>query len=228
MDSDDDTELELDPDMYPDVIPIFPLTGAVLLPFCVLPLNIFEDRYLAMVRHAAASDGIIGMIQPRPERTDEPAGKGNPPVYSVGGAGRLRKLEDTDDGRILIELLGFSRFKVVEELDVVTPYRQVKVDWDTFKEDQEPDWDDAQNDREGLLDILEKYLSLQDLDADLSAVKDAPDLVLANSLTMALPMDPSEKQALMEAVTAEDRIKTLSALMDMAVRADALGSGDLN
>ena len=223
--SDQDMDNEDTPDL-PDVLPIFPLTGAILLPYCVLPLNIFEPRYLAMVRDAAAAEGVIGMVQPRPPKAGEDENPQKPAIYQIGGAGHIRRMEETDDGRIMIELLGVTRFRIHEELETLTPYRQVKPDWDAFDVDIDPDWDQPVTERESFLETLYAFLKAENLDADLSAIEDAPDLVLANSLAMALPFEPTEKQALVEAVSVEDRMNTLATLMDMSVRARTAGTSD--
>src|SRR5947209_14615666 len=96
----------------PAILPIFPLTGVLLLPRGRLPLNIFEPRYLAMTRDALAGDRMIGMVQPLDGHGDEAA----PPVYRTGCAGRLVSFSETDDGRYLIALSGIARFETVEEL----------------------------------------------------------------------------------------------------------------
>ena len=112
----------------PEVIAVFPLGGALLLPGGQLPLNIFEPRYLRMVDDALGRTRMIGMVQPRSDadRGDKPA------LYSIGCAGRLTSFAESDDGRYLITLTGQRRFRVVEELSVDTPYRQVSVDWEAY------------------------------------------------------------------------------------------------
>lgn len=217
-----------DLDMLPGVIPIFPLSNAILLPYCVLPLNIFEPRYLEMIRDAASGAGVIGMAQPMPDRPGHPNEGDNPDVFAVGGAGRLRTMEETDDGRLMIELLGFSRFKILQEMDVTTPYRQVQVDWAPYADDREPDFEAKDMDREPLLAALNAYLDAQDLSADIRSLSEAPDLVLTNSLAMILPLEPTEKQALLETEDIAERVKTLTLILDMAAREMPETSGDLN
>src|SRR3984893_74656 len=112
----------------PLILPIFPLTGLLLLPRGRLPLNIFEPRYLAMTRDALAGERLIGMIQPSdPRPWDIP-----PPVYPVGCAGRITTFTETDDGRFLITLTGVSRFRIREELPLLSGFRRVVADWQGF------------------------------------------------------------------------------------------------
>lgn len=204
----------------PDVIPIFPLTGAVLLPGCSLPLNIFEPRYLAMVRDAVDSHQIVGMIQPAiPGDTSQ-----KPETYSVGCAGRIARLSETDDGRLLINLEALCRFRIETELAVTTPYRQVNVDWSPFIGDLLDHPDPQMVDRARLMMVLETYLERRDLEADLEAIDEAPDDALVNSLAMILPLSPAEKQALLEVPGLESRASTLISCLEM----DGHDQGDPN
>ena len=112
-----------------ETLPIFPLTGVLLLPRGRLPLNIFEPRYLAMTRDALAGERLIGMVQPSDPQ--QPA-SGNPPVYPTGCAGRITWFTETEDGRYLITLTGLSRFRIREELPLVSGYRRIVPDWGDF------------------------------------------------------------------------------------------------
>ena len=204
----------------PAAVPVFPLTGALLLPRGMLPLNIFEPRYLAMVRDAMAATGaanrIIGVIQPR--TAGEP-----PPLYEVGCLGRISDYRETDDGRILIALTGVSRFRIQAELDRTTLYRQVMVDYLGFGDDRDDPDALAAAARAGLEDVLHAYLDAKGLSADWDAVKDADDEALVTTLASVCPFDPAEKQALLEAEDLADRAATLSALMTFA---QGLGGAD--
>src|ERR1700756_1635001 len=104
----------------PSMLPIFPLTGVLLLPRGRLPLNIFEPRYWAMTRDALAGERLIGMVQP----SDPGVAAENPPVYPTGCAGRITSFSETDDGRFLITLTGISRFRIREELPLLEGYRR--------------------------------------------------------------------------------------------------------
>ncbi len=224
--TDDD---DLDPlAPLPAAVPVFPLTGALLLPRGVLPLNIFEPRYLAMVRDAMAATGaanrIIGIIQPR--RSGGDPGKSNgepPPLYDVGCLGRIGDYRETDDGRILIALTGVSRFRVQAELGRTTLYRQVVADYHGFAADQDDPEPLAAAARAGLEDVLRPYLDAQGLSADWEAVHDADDEALVTTLASVCPFDPAEKQALLEADGLPDRAATLTALMTFAQGAGGRG-----
>lgn len=214
----------------PVAVPVFPLTGALLLPRGVLPLNIFEPRYLAMVRDAMAASGaanrIIGIIQPRrsagdPDGTDaEP-----PPLYDVGCLGRISDFRETDDGRILIALVGVSRFRIQAELDRMTLYRQVMADYHGFGDDRDEPDPLAAVVRAGLEEELRAYLDLNGLSADWEAVKAADDESLVTTLASVCPFDPVEKQALLEAAGLPARAATLTALMTFAQGHGGGGAG---
>jgi len=204
--------------VLPDVIPIFPLAGALLLPRGQLPLNIFEPRYLNMIDDALKSHRLVGMVQSRSR-----AAGGGPDVYPVGCAGRIASFAETDDGRYLITLAGVSRFRILEELEGETPYRRVRADWSGFR--------DAEAGPEGLLvarrrlvDLLRRYLEVEGLSADWGSIEKAGHETLVNSLAMICPFTSDEKQALLEAATLEDRAAALVALMEMAI-AEAEGDG---
>ena len=201
----------------PQVIPVFPLSGVLLLPRGQLPLNIFEPRYLNMVDDAMAGDRIIGMVQPTggPQRL--------PSLSPVGCAGRITSFAETSDGRYLITLTGCSRFRVMAELPVQTPYRQVRAAFAPFEPDlTAPPAGEGALERHVLLDALKAYLEARGLDIDWETAETAPPEALVNSLAMALPFEPPEKQALLEADDLDDRARVLTALL----RIDAAGDGE--
>ena len=199
----------------PQVIPVFPLDGALLLPRGTLPLNIFEPRYLNMVDDAMAGDRIIGMVQTRPggERT-------RPFLQQVGCAGRITSFAETSDGRYLLTLTGVARFKLGDELPLETPYRQVKADFARFEADLQPPDEDWSFDRERLLAALRAYLHQRSMDVDWGTAEEAPGEALVNSLAMALPFEPAEKQALLQADTLDSRVQALTALLEINAAAD--------
>lgn len=195
------------------LIPIFPLTGAVLLPRSTLPLNIFEPRYLAMVDDAMRGARLIGMVQPTVHESRLPA----PPLYPVGTVGRITSYSETDDGRYLITLTGVCRFRIKEELTVTTPYRQCLVSYEAFGADlKEPPASEAESERATLLPLLKGYLSAQRLKTDWDSVLQAPTELLVNALVMTCPFQAKEKQALIEAPTLAARARALIALIEMA------------
>lgn len=195
----------------PPVVAVFPLTGAVLLPRGVLPLNIFEPRYLAMVRDALAGTQVIGMIQPR--RATEAR---RPDLFDIGCVGRITESRETDDGRMLIELTGLVRFRIDRELDVMTPYRQVVADYDAFHDDFSAPRAIGPAARAALEETLRTYLDANGLSADWDAVTGADDDSLVTTLAAVCPFDPVEKQALLEAPDLPGRAATLTALMTFA------------
>jgi uncharacterized protein len=205
----------------PSVIPVFPLTGAILLPGADLPLNIFEPRYLAMTRDAVAGTGFIGMIQP----SDPSSLAAEPEIYKTGCLGRLTAHRDTPDGRILITLAGVCRFDVERELtERTTPYRQAVVRYDRFITDLAAEAG-TPVDRVELIGALKRFLEIQGVNADWSGIEDMTCGSLVNALAMSVPFAPGEKQALLEAPTMDDRARILIALLDMAA-AESVNGGD--
>ena len=195
----------------PSVLPIFPLTGVLLLPLGRLPLNIFEPRYLAMTRDALAGERLIGMVQP----SDPRAAGDNPPVYSTGCAGRITSFSETDDGRFLITLTGISRFRIREELPLLEGYRRVVPEWRAFARDLASD-DEAGFDRERLLRGLRAFFQHHKIEADWDAITSVPGERLVTSIAMICPFEPSEKQALLEAPDLDERARLLTAIVEMA------------
>ena len=200
-------------DSLPATIPVFPLTGALMLPRAELPLNIFEPRYLAMVRDAMAGDRLIGMVQPKDDGD-------RPELFCVGGVGRITQFSETGDGRFLISLVGMTRFRIERELAVETPYRQVMADYEPFAADWGPADPLPAAVRADLETSLRAYLDTQGLSADWEAVAGADDESLVNTLTSVCPFDVAETQALLEAPALRDRASVLAALMTFAAPAD--------
>jgi Lon protease-like protein len=206
----------------PSVIPVFPLAGALLLPRGQMPLNIFEPRYLAMVDDALRTDRVIGMIQPEADAGSDPSA---PKLYQVGCAGRITQFSETDDGRFLITLTGVSRFRVAEELPLLSGYRRIIPDWKPFEPDREIP-DAAQFDRARLIRGLKTFFGQRQLSADWSAIEKAPAEQLIASIAMACPFAPSEKQALLEAADLEQRAALLTGLVEMAAIQPVTGEDD--
>jgi len=198
-------------DDLPATLPVFPLTGVVLLPRGQLPLNVFEPRYLAMVDAALAGSRLIGLIQP----TEHEEKTLKPELSSVGCAGRISAYRETDDGRYLITLTGVCRFRWVEELVADTAFRQVRADFTRFAGDLAIA-EDAEFPRDRLLTALKLYLSRRDMKADWQSVMSAPAETLVNALSMLCPFEPTEKQALLEARGWEERVAILVALLEIS------------
>ncbi len=203
----------------PEVIPVFPLSGALLLPRGHMPLNIFEPRYLALVDAALASDRIIGMIQPQEE---DASGDLQPPLRSVGCAGRITSFAETDDGRYLITLTGLVRFHVVDEVASDQPFRLCRVTGEPFAGDYSVNGE-ADVDRRALLDAFRAYLEAHELEADWDSVNDASNESLVNAIAMIAPYGPAEKQALLEAPDLKTRAETLVALTEISLSQDGYG-----
>jgi hypothetical protein len=194
----------------PAVIPLFPLTGALLLPGGQLPLNIFELRYLRMVDDVLGGDRLIGMIQPKDSEDD------GSPLFDVGCAGRITSFMEAGDGRYLITLTGTRRFRLAGEAAADTPYRLGQVDWAAFEIDARKDRSGDVIDRDEFLEIMHDYLGSEGLETDWEAASTAPIDALVASLAMGCPFAPNEKQALLEARTVADRAECLMALMEMS------------
>jgi Lon protease-like protein len=197
----------------PEILPIFPLTGVLLLPRGRLPLNIFEPRYRAMTRDAMDGERLIGMVQP----ADPPIREMNPTVYPTGCAGRITSFSETEDGRFLITLTGVSRFRIKEELPLLSGYRRVVAEWEDFIDDRNPD--QAGFDRSRLTLGLRNFFSQRQVEADWNAIDQAPGEHLVTSIAMMCPFAPNEKQALLEAKTLEERARLLTALIEMSLTA---------
>jgi len=191
----------------PQVIPVFPLDGALLLPHASRPLNIFEPRYLNMLDDAMAAERIIGLVQTVGGLRERPH------LAHIGCAGRVTNFSETPDGRYLVTLTGLARFRVQDELSVQTPYRQARVDFAPFADDLKVLPGEGAAERPRLMAVLKRYLEHRGLRIDWGAVEDADVEALVNSLAMALPFEPAELQALLEAGTLKDRRETLITLL---------------
>lgn len=198
----------------PEIIPVFPLPGALLLPRGQMPLNIFEPRYLAMVDDSLR-DGhrLIGMIQPDVAHSRRDSDK--PALFRVGCVGRITQLAESGDGRYILELTGVARFKVIEELEVLTAYRQCKVDFFAFVDDFTARMGEDEVDREALLAVLADFLKANNLKVDWEGVESAPNEALVNALAMMSPYGPAEKQAMLEAPDLKTRAEILIAVTEM-------------
>jgi Lon protease-like protein len=179
---------------------IFPLGGAILFPRSGLPLHIFEPRYRSMVSDALARDRRIGMIQPR-ENGPVPA------LYDIGCVGKIAQVEALDDGRYNLVLEGVSRFRVLKELDVMTPFRQVEADLSALPDDEPdalPGIVRAEVEREG-----RRFAEARGYGVDWEAVGRIDDEALVNGVAQVLPIDVAAKQALLEAPSLAERADML-------------------
>ena len=207
------------PSDLPETIPVFPLPGALLLPRARLPLHIFEPRYLQMIDDCLKTEHrLIGMVQPRAQ-----AGRDGRALQTIGCAGRLTQLSETEDRRYMITLAGVSRYRITREVSGFTPYLKADVSWQGFERDLGKLEVDELFDRPAFLDLLRRYFESQDLSTDWDSLKDADEELLLNSLSMLCPFDPEEKQALLEAPSLATRRETVVTLMEFALRR---GSGE--
>ena len=201
----------------PEVIPIFPLPGALLLPRARLPLHIFEPRYLAMLQDALKTEHrLIGMVQPF-------EGASGQDLHRIGCAGRVTAFSETEDGRYMITLTGISRYRVRREVEGFEPYRRVEADWSGFERDLGLPEEDPNFDRERFLRTLERFFDTEGLSTDWDALREAEEELLINSLSMLCPFEPEDRQALLEAPSLGTRRETLMTLIEFSLQG---GSGE--
>ncbi|WP_050527029.1 LON peptidase substrate-binding domain-containing protein [Pseudorhodobacter aquimaris] len=205
----------------PEIIPVFPLPGALLLPRARLPLHIFEPRYLQMLEDCMKTPHrLIGIIQTR----DVPANQGTEPrLHSIGCAGRMTGFSETEDGRYMITLSGISRFRLRQEVEGFTPYRRAEVDWKGFERDQGEVEKDPGFERAAFMKLLKRFFETLELSTDWDGLRDADEELLINSLSMLCPFSPEDKQALLEAPTLITRRETMVTLIEFALHG---GSGE--
>ena len=211
----------------PQRIPVFPLSGAILLPRATLPLHVFEPRYLQMVEDVMSTSRVIGMVQPTGagEAEESPISR-TAPLRRVGCAGRITSYQELDDGRLLMSLSGIARFELLDEVELAKPYRICTVSYERFLGDFIPDAGEADVDRERLIEVLKAYLQMRNLKADWAAIGKASTEALVNSLALASPYGCEEKQALLEAADLKARAEMLVALAEMEMAAGgSRGSG---
>ncbi|GLQ05016.1 LON peptidase substrate-binding domain-containing protein [Sneathiella chinensis] len=197
----------------PAILPVFPLTGALLLTTGHLPLNVFEPRYLDMVRDCMTSHRVIGIVQPR----DPEHPSATPPLYTIGCAGKICELHEQPNETFHITLEGLCRFRIQKEVECTTRYRQVVADYAPFHHDLTPP-QDGSVDREALQGVLRHFLELESEEADWEALNNLADDNLVNSLSMICPFAPAEKQALLEAEDVPARSELLICLLRMMMQ----------
>jgi Lon protease-like protein len=213
------------PGDLPDVIPVFPLPGALLLPRGQMPLNIFEPRYMAMIDDALRSGHrLIGMIQPD---AAHPGPEHKPNLFKVGCVGRITQIAETGDRRYLLQLTGVVRFRIDAELEVTTPYRQCRVLYAPFIDDLTARKGEDEVDRKSLLHALSEFLKANDFKADWEGIENAPNEALVNALAMMSPYGTAEKQALLEAPDLKTRAEILVAVTEIELAKNATGGETL-
>ncbi|MGE4526744.1 MAG: LON peptidase substrate-binding domain-containing protein [Rhodospirillaceae bacterium] len=198
----------------PEILPVFPLSQVILLPGGRLPLNVFEPRYLALTCDALAEGRLFGLIQP--SGSGETVGEAPPPLYTVGSVGRIIHFAETDTRQFFIVVAGLCRFQVKGEAEGKDGYRRLSVDYAPFREDlTTPGGGTVSAPRERITHALQRFVEAHALDIDLRALDALSTPSLVATLSMALPFETPEKQALLEAPTLEHRFNALCALMEM-------------
>lgn len=209
-------------------VPVFPLSGALLLPGGQMPLNIFEPRYLAMIDDALCGNRLIGMVQPRFDQAEadqaaENQERDRPSLCEIGCLGRITAFQESGDSRYLINLSGICRYRIVRELEGRHGYRRCEVA--VFATEFARTEDGTGVDRETLLATFRKYLKANDLEADWKSIREASNETLVTALCMMSPYGPAEKQALLEADDLKTRAETLIAITEIALARNSTDNG---
>lgn len=202
----------------PRILPVFALSGALLLPGARLPLTVFEPRYLALTDAALAAGRLFALVQPAPETAVGGAVAG---LYGTGTLARITAFGETGDGRYLITATGVTRFRLAGEGEGRDGYRRVVAEYGPYAGDLAPAGAEFPVDRRRLMAAVGGYLARHGIALDLSKLENAPDAELVTSLAMAAPLSPEEKQALLEAATIADRAALMTAMFEMALLAEA-------
>tara|TARA_B100001059_G_scaffold204427_1_gene213730 strand:- start:295 stop:912 length:618 start_codon:yes stop_codon:yes gene_type:complete len=187
---------------FPDVIPVFPLSGVIYFPKTNLPLNIFEQRYLDLVNDAFNKDKLMGMVQSKKE---------NDAVYNVGCLGKISDYQKSKDGRVLINLTGISRFKILKEVSSKKLYREFEVDYQNFGEDTENSKDDI--DTNNLMEKAKTFFKRNGLLLNWVEFEKLDQAQKINTLAMIAPVSNEEKQKLLEAISIQNKVKTLESII---------------
>ena len=187
----------------PDILPVFPLNGVIYFPKTNLPLNIFEQRYLNLVNDAYNKDKLMGMVQSKKESRS---------VYQVGCLGKISDYQKSKDGRILINLTGISRFKILDEISNDKLYREFKVDYSDFGEDIENK--QSKIDTKLIMNKAKKFFKKNGLLLNWKEFEKLDQLQRINTLSMISPITNEEKQKLLEAVSIEDKLNALESIIN--------------
>ena len=187
---------------FPNIIPVFPLSGVIYFPKTNLPLNIFEQRYLNLINDAYDKDKLIGMVQSKKE---------NNSVYEIGCLGKISDYQKSKDGRILINLTGISRFKILKEISNDKLYREFEVDYENFVEDVKDVHDEM--DSKELMEKAKTFFKRNGLLLNWREFEKLDHTQKINTLAMIAPITNEEKQKLLEAISLENKIKTLESII---------------
>ncbi|MES9972087.1 MAG: LON peptidase substrate-binding domain-containing protein [Candidatus Thiodiazotropha sp.] len=195
----------------PTSLPIFPLSGAVVMPGAQLPLNIFEPRYLHMVQDVLKSHHLIGMVQP-----DEGKDATQHQLHTTGCAARISFYNETLDGRIEVILTGVCRFDILTELPLDRDYRMIRPNWERFESDYNFNLQIAEEKRSSIDSTLDRYLNFNELQTDTDQLKKLTTPQLVNVLTTALPLSHEDKQSILNTVGFDERFQLLMLKLEMA------------
>ena len=187
---------------FPNIIPVFPLSGVIYFPKTNLPLNIFEQRYLNLINDAYKKDKLMGMVQSKKE---------NNSVYEIGCLGKISDYQKSKDGRILINLTGISRFKILKEVSNNKLYREFQVDYNNFIEDLDNIHSNV--DARNLMEKAKTFFKRNGLLLNWREFEKLDHTQKINTLAMIAPITNEEKQKLLEAVSLESKIKTLESII---------------
>jgi len=187
---------------YPDMIPIFPLSGVIYFPKTNLPLNIFEQRYLDLINDAYNKDKLMGMVQTKRESNS---------VYKVGCLGKINDYHKSKDGRILINLTGITRFKIVEEIKNQKLYREFKVDYEMFKGDTTDIKEKVESSH--LIEKAKIFFKRNGLLLNWKEFEKLNQNQKINTLAMIAPITNEEKQKLLEVVSLKEMIDILDKII---------------
>ena len=187
---------------FPNVIPVFPLSGVIYFPKTNLPLNIFEQRYLDLVNDTYKNDKLMGMVQSQ---------RNGNQVYKIGCLGKISDLQKSEDGRILINLTGITRFKIIEEVENKKLYREFKVDYKTFEIDLKDPSGDL--DTDDLMNKAKTFFRKNGLLLNWREFEKLDKAQRINTLSMISPVTNEEKQKLLEAITIKDKVNTLESII---------------
>ncbi len=187
---------------FPQVIPVFPLSGVIYFPKTNLPLNIFEQRYLDLVNDAYRKDKLMGMVQSKKDDSD---------VYNIGCLGKISDFQQSKDGRILINLTGITRFKILEEIPNNKLYREFKVDYQNFLEDIKENNENLVS--LNLMNNAKIFFEKNGLLLNWKEFEKLENIQKINTLAMIAPVTSEEKQKILEAVSFESKVKTLESIL---------------
>lgn len=192
---------------FPNQIPIFPLSGVIYFPKTNLPLNIFETRYLKLVNDCMKTNKLMGMVQMKKDGTE---------VYKIGCLGKINEFQKTDDGRIIINLIGITRFEIIKEIDSSKLYREFIVEYNKFQNDLKNENNEKmkEHDLELLFKKTKSFFKKNGLLLNWNEFKKLNLTQQINTLSMIAPVSNEEKQKLLETISVNDKSKTLSEIIE--------------